>query len=213
MTLRNKDGSTYELAKPNPIMKTQETWDGYKVHNMQWGTEESEDKNKVIPLTSDFSVQETFFSALDKAKAEIKVVEEKKIDSPSPKKEESEFQIERKASVQKDLQREEIAAVSSEIEKIFIHCLPAKIRQRKDSLYGDTYQTIQYGAPISFEGVILDHEDLMIKIWTDVEQISIGSIIYPKMNYKRWWRVQEKQQEAGGWILKGMPSDEQPSFD
>jgi hypothetical protein len=71
---------------------------------------------------------------------------------------------------------------------------------------------IRYGDPVSFEGVMLQQEDFFIKVWTDVENINIGSILYPKTNFKRWWRVQEKTIKGTGWILIAMPSDYQPSF-
>jgi len=41
----------------------------------------------------------------------------------------------------------------------------------------------------------------------------VGSILYPKTGYKRWWRVQDKTQKGGGWVLVAAPSDHQPSFD
>lgn len=190
------------------MMKDQNLWDGFKVHNMQWAAEKAEDTNKVTPIASDFDVRETFLSALDKAKADVKVVEPKpetKPEMPAPT-------IERKPIVQPDLQREE-AAPQSGIEKVFIHCLPAYLRERRDALYGDSYKTIQYGRPTSFEGVILQQTDLAIEVWTDTDKISVGSVLYPKTNFKRWWRVQEKTQKGGGWVLVAMPSDHQPSFD
>ena len=206
MTLRNKDGSLYKLAAPNPVMKTQEMWGGYQVHNMQWEGEKAKDANQVNPIASDFDVQETFLSALDKAKSDIKVVETKSDSTNS--------QIERKPVVQPDLQREELrASTDNGIEKTFIYCLPALLRTRQDSLYGDSYTTVQYGNPTSFEGVILKQQDLFIEIWTDTNSINNGSILFPKQGYKRWWRVQEKVEKGGGWVLSATPSDHQPSFD
>lgn len=204
MTLRNKDGSLYTLAKPNPVMKTQEIWEGYQVHNMQWDGETAKDTNQTAPVASDFDVKDTFLSALDKAKAEIKVSESKVETQP----------IERKPVVQPDLQREELrASTDNGIEKTFIYCLPAILRTKKDDLYGDSYTTVQYGIPISFEGVILNQQDLFIEIWTDADQINTGSVLFPKQGYKRWWRVQDKVEKKGGWVLSGTPSDHQPSFD
>ena len=150
MTLRNKDGSLYKLAAPNPVMKTKETWEGFTVHNMQWDGETAKDTNQVTPLTSDFDVRDTFLSALDKAKAEIKLSEAKTESTPP--------QVERKPVVQPDLQREELrASTDSGIEKTFIHCLPAVLRTRKDSLYGDSYTTVQYGKPTSSADIHLPH--------------------------------------------------------
>jgi hypothetical protein len=193
-------------------MKTQETWDSYKVHNMQWKNEVTKGSGKINPLAPDSEVHETFLSALDKAKEEIKVVE--KTDPKIAEICESDVSFQRKAIVQTDSQREEIQeSTDNEIEKTFIHCLPALLRTRKDSLYGDSYVTIQYGNPTSFEGVILKQQDLFIEIWTDTDKIEKGSILFPKQGYKRWWRVQDKVQKGGGCLLSATPSDHQPSFD
>jgi hypothetical protein len=208
MTLRNKDGSVYKLSGPNPIMKSQEIWDKYVIHNMEWQPEKSEDKTQVNPFESNYQVRDTFLSELDKAKPEIKIVETKSEIKNTEVKSEATF--ERTAVVHPDTQEKE--EVDDQIEKIFIHVLPAKIKKKTDSLYGDSYQTIQYGNPTSFEGVMLRQEDLVIEVWTDVSTINTGSILYPKTNFKRWWRVQEKTQKAGGWILLASPSDYQPSF-
>lgn len=211
MTLRNKNGSVYRLSGPNPVMKTQETWGSYKVHNMQWEDEVAKGSSKINPLVPYFEVRETFLSALDKAKEEIKVVENKQIAAETC---ESDVSLQRKTIVHDDLQREEIKeSTDNGIEKTFIHCLPALLRTRKDSLYGDSYVTIQYGNPTSFEGVILKQQDLFIEIWTDADKIEKGSILFPKQGYKRWWRVQDKVQKVGGFVLSATPSDHQPSFD
>lgn len=207
MALYNSDGTIYKLSGPNPVMKSQELWNGFELHNMSWQEEKAEDVNKVKPMETDFNVKNLFLSELEQTKPEIKVVETR----PEPKEESQE--IERKVVVIAD--KKDISESSDSldsIEKVFIHCLPAKLRERKDSLYGDSYNTIQYGKPTSFEGVVLKQEDLFVEIWTDVE-ISIGSILYPKENYKRWWRVQEKESKVKGWLLVATPSDYQPSFD
>lgn len=206
MALYNKDGTLYKLKSPNPVMKTQETWLEYKVHNMEWKDEKIEDTSQVEPISSDFQVKNTFIQDLDEAKEEIKVVEK-------PIEKEKEYSIVDRTPVVKVDEKRQQELAHDEIEKTFIHCLPAKIRQRQDDLYGETYSTIQYEKPTSFEGVILKQEDFTIQIWTDVNKIEIGSILYPKSNFKRWWKVQSKEEKASGWLLNGIISDYQPSFD
>jgi hypothetical protein len=196
MALKNKDGSVYRLRGPNPVMKSQELWTGFVTHNMKWEGEKAEDTNRISPIISDFEVRDTFLSALDKARDEIKVVEKPP---------------ERKPIVQADTKK--VEEEKNTIEKIFIHCLPANIKERKDFLYGETYKTIQYGKPTSFEGVILDQQDLSMEIWTDYAEVSIESVLYPKTGYRRWWKVQDKTQKGGGWVLMLSPSSYQPSFD
>ena len=198
--LKNKDGTPYKLSGPNPMMKNQELWGNFIVHNMEWEEEKSENNQKLVPVETDFNIRESFISSLDEAKEELKSKEEL---PPVEKKEPPE----RKKVVILEPKEDDV-----DIEKVFIHCLPAFTRKKKDELYGDETNMIRYGDPVSFEGVMLQQEDFFIKVWTDVENINIGSILYPKTNFKRWWRVQEKTIKGTGWILIAMPSDYQPSF-
>lgn len=204
--LKNKDGTPYKLNAPNPIMKTQEIWEGFTIHNMKWEGEKVKDNQKVTPIKTDFEVKDSFLAELEKTK-DIKVVETK-IEEIEEIKETKE--ITRTPIVVKP--EKPLVNKNDGITKIFIHCLPASIKERKDSLYGDSYSTIQYGEPLSFEGVILRQGDLGIEIWTDVKNINSGSILYPKTNVKRWWRVQNTTPKEGGWIITATPSEYQPSF-
>ena len=36
MVIKNKDGSEYKLRGPNPIMKNQNLWDNFQIHNMNF---------------------------------------------------------------------------------------------------------------------------------------------------------------------------------
>lgn len=223
MALYNKDGTLYRLQGPNPVMKTQTLWDNYQLHNMNWEPQTAEDSTVVVPMQPSIKVQETFIEELQvnqpdikvvetkndfieekPAQTEIKVTENKQIVEPEQIKQKSELQP---APVKPHIE------TTDDIEKTYIHVLPATIRQKKDHLYGESYQTIEYGKPTSFEGVILEHSDIYLKIWTDTDIIKSGSVLYPKMQVKRWWRVQEINPKAGGFILICMPSDYQPSFD
>ena len=78
MALKNKDGSTYKLAKPNPIMKDQTLWDNEKfiVHNMTWTPEKSIDDTEINPLQTDLIVQDSFISELEITKEEPQKEEE-----------------------------------------------------------------------------------------------------------------------------------------
>ena len=195
--LKKKDGSEYKLLSPNPLMNTQILWlDEFKTHNMRWETEKDAIKKADKNVSSPVEVKETFLSALDKTQIEEMLEEDFK-----------------KEVIHEDLQRKEEIIEENQIKKIFIHCLPAKIRIKKDDLYSESYKTVQYENPISFEGVLLQEADLAIEIWTDTNDISVSSIIYPKLGSKRWWKIQEKTQKMGGWVLTGVPSSYQPSFD
>lgn len=211
MTLRNSDGSVYKLAGPNPAMKSQNLWDGYTVHNMNWDGEKAKDESQIVPISSALDGKESFFDALDRAKQEM--LENKK---PEIKIVETECKkVETKPEIKIVDTKPESKPVDNlnGIEKTFIHVLPATIREKKDSLYGDVYKTIQYDKPTSFEGVIISLEDLTFQVWTNTIKLGNGSILFPKYGTKRWWRVQDVQEKAGGWLISCIPSDEQPSFD
>lgn len=188
MPLKNKDGSLYRLRAPNPIMKNQDLWgDKFVIHNMNWKKEIAKDLNDKLQVATVIK-KKTFLEELTDTKPEIKEVK-KEIKPEPPKK-----------------------TISQEIPKDFIYCLPVIINKKEANFYGDQYQTIEYGKPFSFEGVIISKLDLTLSLWTTAE-ISEGSILFPKNNEKRWWKVQEKVEKTGGWILTSIPSDYQPYFD
>jgi hypothetical protein len=210
MTLYNKDGSTYKLSSPNPIMKDQNKWSHFIVHNMEWKPEIKEDGTIVTPLGSDFEVKNDFFQDLDEAKETLEKQAQpvdKKSDQTVPAPKEPVVQ-----SINIIKQNNVKDSDLSDIEKTFVYCLPAEIKEKKDKLYGDVFRTIQYKDPTSFEAVIISQSDMIIEIWSSVffEQ---GSILYPRNGDKRWWRVQSKESKVGGWLMRATPSDHQPSFD
>lgn len=198
MVLKNKDGSTYQLTKPNPIMKEQSLWKGEKfiLHNMNFISEKTVDEREIKPFESDIEVKDDFISELEETK----------------KPEEQEPVFERVTITAPDTKRIE-EEKKPEIEKIFIHCLPATIKTKHDELYGDVYQTIQYGKPTSFEAVLLKESDTYFEVWTDTDIADIGAVLFPKTNTKRWWKVKRRVRKSEGWILNCIMSEYQPSFD
>lgn len=216
MTLRNKDGSVYKLVGPNPAMKSQNFWDEYVLHNMAFDEEKAKDNTQINPIQSGMQGKESFFDALDRAKKEVETQprqEIKVVETKTPESKAVEKTNEIKAVETKQPAVNQIDNKSDNIQKTFIHVLPAKIKEKHDSLYGDVYKIIQYESPTSFEGVILSFEDLEIKLWTNTINLQAGSILYPKNGTKRWWKVQSTEEKANGWLIYGIPSSEQPSFE
>ena len=198
MALRNKDGTPYRLSSPNPVMRTQVLWGSEKfiLHNMKWSGETYQDKMQPESPPPD---KHSFMSELQSTKPE------------EPRREQpAETPRAAKVEVRSDPQRVE-AETRPEIEKIFIHLLPATTRTKVDELYGDIKKTVYYGEPTSFEAVELEHQDFTYRIWTELD-IGLESILFPKTNNKRWWKVKSKERKASGWVVSAMPSDYQPSF-
>lgn len=223
MALKNKDGTVYKLRGPNPVLKDQKLWDSFKIHNMQWQGEIQPDASDIHTIRTDFQVRNNFLDDLDQAAAEqeAKSVDIKVVESPvkteMPKQQILEpIKVREIRAVEAPLP-ETIPAKSIDVPKIFIYCLPAVIKDKIDETYGDNYRTIKYNDPFSFEGVLLDQSDLTFKFWTQADsltsQILQGSVLFPKVNQRRWWRVQNKVEKTGGWIITAHPSDFQPHFD
>lgn len=214
MTLYNKDGSIYKLSGPNPAMKDQSIWTKFIVHNMKWKPEYREDGTVILPLESDLSLEprtqtEVFLDELSKTNSENKQSTETILQD---KIENQEFSISNKVEIREDKAKRKIKSNDTEIEKTFIYCLPAQIKEKKDKLYGDVFKTIQYENPTSFEAVVLSQSDLNIEMWSDVF-FNKETILYPKNGDKRWWKISEVVPKLGGWIITGIPSQDQPSFE
>lgn len=199
MSLKNKDGTEYTLRRPNPIMKTQETWSDFKVHNLKNLGVKVIDENAPPPASEMIVVEPSFVEELQATK---EVVVKQEPTKPEPVKPEPmpEPQVSKVAT-----------QLPSEIKINIMHCRPATIRERKDSIYGEPYRTIQYGQNFELESVITKEEDLIMQLWTKVK-LTKGSILYPKIGAKRWWRVQEITEKTGGWLITSVPSSEQPAF-
>lgn len=200
MALYNKDGSVYRLDGPNPAMKGQSIWTKFIVHNMKWQPEYKEDGTILVPLESDLSLEprtqtEIFLDELSQKPQEIK---------------ESEPVIERKIEIKEDSKKKIIK--QNDIDKTFVYCLPAKTKEKVDNLYGDVFKTVQYENPTSFESVILSQTDMSLEMWSDV-MFQKETILYPKNGDKRWWKIAETSPKMGGWIIKAIPSQDQPSFE
>jgi len=198
MTLYNKDGSIYTLSSPNPAMKNQHVWTKFVVHNMKWKPEYKEDGTVILPLQSDLSLS---------PKTQTEVFLDELSASKEPEPEPQKPLIEKKSEIKEDPKQKTI-----DIEKTFIYCLPANIKEKVDNLYGDVFKVIQYENPTSFEAVILSQSDMSIKMWSDIT-FKKGSILYPKNGDKRWWKINETSPKMGGWIIDGIPSQDQPSFE
>lgn len=115
---------------------------------------------------------------------------------------------------------EKIAPQLKHIVKM--HCQPAK--RVIDEIYDEV--RITYGQPFDMETVIIDSTDLEIMFWHQVDKAEVGSVVFPFEYSKkvgdertqfsfgefRWWKITEREQQANGWLCKGVISDYQPKF-
>lgn len=69
-----------------------------------------------------------------------------------------------------------------------------------------------YGEKFKFESVILENSDLYFVLYTNVK-LTPGSILYPRIFDKRWWRVKNIKEEAENeYLVSAMISYYQPNF-
>jgi len=210
MALYNKDGTVYKLEGPNPVMKDQQFWSDYTVHNMNWKKEIHKDqKAKVVfPPKKEVKTQsESFVEELEASRVEEqKLQQTPDLVHPEPAPAQPTSVVVPKQEVLHELAGEE------EITKTFIHCLPAVIVQKKDSLYGDVSSRVQYKNKTSFEAVILNQTDMSIEMWSQAV-FEKGSILYPKNGDKRWWKIHNYYPKLGGHVIQAVPSQDQPYFE
>jgi len=195
MVLRNKDGSTYRLQSPNALMKNQSIWTDYTLHNMKWNSIEHKNNQVINKMESNLVLKDTFVQELEMTKNEISSNSIKDVEK-------------KEAIIVKDKNFND----KNDIKKTFMFCLPAIILKKTDSLYNEEYNSIEYGNPFSFESIVTQEEDLYYKFWATLK-IESESVIYPKSNTKRWWRVNSKEEKGNGFIYTCIPSNYQPHFE
>lgn len=187
MPLKNKDGTPYELKKPNPLMLNQdveeEGW--IIVHNFNKEEEIINYKKPVQP---------------PKQKVEAPILTDP-IPEPTP-----EPEPEPVLNVEPPQVTEEERENAS-----FCYCLPAEIKYVHDKLYGESRAVVKYGEKFSFEAIIANRDEMNFVMLTNV-LLPTHSIIYIRED-RRWWRVTKTLiRDNGGYLVSCIPSVEKPSF-
>lgn len=196
MAIKNKDGSDYKLNGPNPHMKNQLLWDHFELHNMNF---------------------EEISSAIKKQRENIKIEEAKKIPQIEKIEELPQLEYSKKdedvVKEEIEIKKEEEQKNDSNVKKINIFCLPAKVKIFEDALYGEVKKTIDYGKKFKFEAVEINCTDISFEIWTNAIDIEKESILYPQNFGKRWWRVNSITKKFDGILISCNPSKITPSFE
>lgn len=230
MAIFTKDGKMYIVEGPNPLVEKQASWERSKLvfHNFEWedisqkasrtatAQKIQKDRSPVIPPAEPPPLAQSV-AATNEPEDEVATAEEE----PTPPQPEPEAKEEAE-------QREfDLPYIKY---KVLCHCLPAKIEQRNDSFYGESWGRIKYGKKFVFPCVVVSSGDLTLEFWTSdpKEQMSEKSIVYPfsyevhnhntdsydRVPYDdyRWWRISHKEKKEGGWLFRANPSDFQPDF-
>lgn len=217
MAIFTKDGKMYIVEGPNPLVDKQVSWNPSKLvfHNFSW---------------------EDITQAASRSERRRSSPPEPAQEKKAPKEVESAVAVAEKPPAVEKQEEPEASETERQFDlpyikyKVLCHCLPAKIEQRSDSFYGESWGRIKYGKKFIFPCVIISSGDLALEFWTSDpnEQISDKSIVYPfsyevhnqnsdsydRVPYDdyRWWRVSSKETKEGGWLFKANPSDFQPDF-
>lgn len=203
MVIKNLDGSEYKLKGPNPIMKTQNLWDEFEIHNMNF--EEIIDK---------FKNENKKTTILNLNKDEIIIEDLKKSENTLKNEQLTEEIVEQ--PIENQIVEEELLEKEEnnnfEINKTTIHCLPANVSIKEDYLYGDVKKIVKYNEKFKFDAVLLEISDFQISFWTNLK-LSNESIIYPKNSDKRWWKITGSEPKFNGNIYYGKISDITPNFE
>ena len=220
MAIKNKDGSIYKLNGPNPIIKSQNLWDDFMLHNMNFA--EDAVKDNLNPKKTKISVGQ---EVKIKSEQEPNIPKIKKIELPTPK----EVQPPKEINVPvflttsppptSEIKEEEdvirpmmIADKLEKYDKIVLCCLPSKVKQTFDKLYGESQVKVEYGERFTFEAILIEEKDLVMTFWTHLENIQKFSIFYPKNKEKRWWQAEQIQKAPQGFFVNCLPSRSNPNF-
>lgn len=199
MVIKNSDGSIYKLNGPNPVMKEQKTWNGFILHNMDWNPYIFGNEEKPVQSTPVQEYKDTFLEELEKTQPENP--KQENVTTEAPKNEKPQ-------TVKDNLNKPKL-----NIPTTLCYCLPAKEESKTDFLYDEVYKSVSYDQPFVLEIVITEETDVTFECWTTIDKVDLGSILYPKNKMKRWWKVSKKEPKTGGFLLKGVISQYQPSFE
>ena len=197
MPIKNKDGTTYKLQGPNPLMKSQDL-DGENViiHNLNPEEVIGEDPSRQYrDIPNPYEVVDIQQS--------VEEFLEEPVQPPTPK-------AEAPAPLPPAPKVEPKPKAKPVENKLVAWCLPASVREEVNPLYGEVKRSITYGEKFSFETVVLNRNIVSVEFWSPVP-IEKNSIIY-LWDQREWWRVTKIIAKSDGWILSCFPSDHQPSF-
>ena len=214
MVIKNKNGSEYRLKGPNPIMKNQNLWDNFEIHNMNFDEtidhfKKTTNKTVLLNLNKYEITIEDKSPKIKEAKQEIKQEVKEEIKQEVKEEIKQEFKEEIKQEFKEEIKQE---VKNSQIKKTIIHCLPANVSIKEDSLYGDVKKIIKYGEKFTFDAVLLEITDFQISFWTNIK-IENESIIYPKNSDKRWWKIINSEVKFDGNIFHAKISSITPNFE
>ena len=93
-----------------------------------------------------------------------------------------------------------------------MHCALAKKIEVKDDLYGETALKVKFIDKFTFESIVMNKNDFVLIFWTKLDNLTIGSVLYPQDDSKRWWEVREIEDVPGGHKITCCITRNTPAF-
>jgi hypothetical protein len=199
MAVYKKDGSVYKLTGPNILMFTQDNWGAFTTHNL---------KN-----LSNFKIESNIPHVVLGSRKESKPPEQPKIIEEKPEIKLSEKNNQKKLVIPENSKFiQKTKNEYEDFEKTIIHCALAKMEEKKDSLYGDVAVKTKFVEKFTFESIVLSLNDFTFIFWTMLDKLTVGSVLYPQDDSKRWWEIKEIESVPGGYKVVCVFTRNTPSF-
>lgn len=222
MVIKNKDGTTYQLRRPNPIMVQQDIWTDFEIHNMNFHEETVTNTNKeTIKNKKKINLGQTVIdNNKNQDNREVVQIQSKPVipEIPVPPKPELTLPEakEDKPSIPANLEIEKPPTVHASLanyKKTIMHCLQADAKTHIDDLYGERSTKISYSGKFTFEAILVDENDFNLVFWTHLKKVTKYSILYPQNREKRWWKANQVKIAPEGFFISCIPSEYHPNFD
>lgn len=208
MAIKNKDGSIYRLNGPNPLMREQDLWEGFSIHNMDFKEDiitnsiKESNKNK-----TKINLGKTVVEKSSEQKREVVSVQSQ------PVVDQTEKQQAPATTNSDDIEKpKNINAKLLDYKRTVMHCLQADAQEKFDDLYGERSIKIKYIGKFNFESILILEDDMQMVFWTHLEKVTKHSVVYPMNREKRWWKVTGVKPAPEGWFINCMPSQYHPDF-
>jgi hypothetical protein len=199
MVIHKKDGSVFKLNGPNEIMFTQESWSAFKTHNLSNLSNCKMESNIPHVILGKKKIVEEI-KTIEPIKEEI--VEEEIIIEETPE----EIVVEEVVEYKKKINE------FDSFKKTIMHCALAKKVEVKDDLYGETALKVKFIDKFTFESIVMNKNDFVLIFWTKLDNLTIGSVLYPQDDSKRWWEVREIEDVPGGHKITCCITRNTPAF-
>ena len=71
---------------------------------------------------------------------------------------------------------------------------------------------VTYTKTFTFENIIIKDDDMQLVFWSHLDFLTKNSVVYPRNNTKRWWKISGIKKAQEGIFFSCVPTNVQPSF-